>query len=100
MCDASIAIRCQEEHLVFKGVRGKRPPVTKDDGLSRPPVLVVNLCSVFRCDSTHDTLLFVVLVTQVFLQFAPAYCGGASLRRRSSITRPARPFLRSDLLPN
>ncbi len=44
--DATVAIRGQEEHLVLKGVCRQQPAMAEDYGLSRAPVLVVDLCAV------------------------------------------------------
>jgi hypothetical protein len=54
MCDASVAILGEEEHLILEGVRRQRPAVTEDDRLSRSPVFVVNLRAIFCCDISHD----------------------------------------------
>ena len=48
MRDAAIAIGCQEEHLRLPAIGAQRPAVAEHDGLSRAPVLVIDLCSVFR----------------------------------------------------
>jgi hypothetical protein len=53
MCDASIAVIGQEHHLVFKGIGVEGPTMTEKDRLSNAPVLVVNLRSVFDCNSWH-----------------------------------------------
>src|SRR5262245_15754344 len=63
MGDHTKTLAEEEEHLGVPIVCRERPSVTKHDGLSLAPVLVVNLRSIFRGDRTHDTLLFVVLVT-------------------------------------
>src|SRR5687768_7116136 len=51
--DASIALRGQKEHLVFKGISRQRPTVTEDNGLTGAPIFVVNLGSIFCSDSAH-----------------------------------------------
>ena len=56
--DHAIAALPEEQHLPVPVVRGQRPTVREHDWLSRAPVLVVNLCSVFRRDSRHKTLSF------------------------------------------
>ncbi len=53
--DAPIAMGCEKEHLIFKGVGRQWPPVTKDD---RPagchtPVFKIDLGSVVRCNVIH-----------------------------------------------
>src|SRR5712691_1133381 len=56
MGDTTVPIRGQEEHLVLKCIRRQRPPVAEDDRLSCSPIFVVDLRSIFCCDSTHKTL--------------------------------------------
>src|ERR1700687_1959456 len=51
--DASVSAVRQKQHLVFPGVRAKRPAVAEDYGLSRAPVLVVDLGTVFCRDCRH-----------------------------------------------
>src|ERR1019366_7063205 len=53
MGDAAVSADAQKHHLVFPGVRAQRPPVTEDHGLSRAPVLVVDLRAVFGSDRGH-----------------------------------------------
>src|SRR5450830_1175032 len=53
MGDAAVSAGAQKHHLVFPGVRAQRPPVTEDHGLSRAPVLVVDLRAVFGSDRGH-----------------------------------------------
>ena len=43
MSDAPVSARSQKEHLVFEGIRGKRPAVTKDHRLTIAPIVVINL---------------------------------------------------------
>ena len=50
MRDAAKAVGSEKEHLVFKGIRGERPAVAEDHGLSSAPILVVNLRAVFGRD--------------------------------------------------
>ena len=56
MGDASIAARSEIEHLVFKGIRGERPAMTENDGLSFAPVVVIDLRAVSGCDRAHGLL--------------------------------------------
>ncbi len=56
--DAAVSARGQKEHLVFKGIRGKRPAVTEDNGLSATPVVVIDLRAVFRRDGVHRVCSF------------------------------------------
>ncbi len=58
MSDAPVALRGQEKHLVFKGICGQRPSVTKNDRLTGAPVFVVNLRSIFGSDNAHLFLSF------------------------------------------
>ena len=58
MGDAAISVRRQEEHLVFEGIRGKRPTVAEDHRLPGAPVLVVNLRAVFGRERTHGAFSF------------------------------------------
>ena len=51
--DEAIAARCEEEHLVFKGVCAERPAMAEDDGLTLAPIVVVNLRAVLRRDRRH-----------------------------------------------
>ena len=44
--NAPVPARRQKHHLVIPRVCRERPPVAKDDGLARAPVLEVNLCAV------------------------------------------------------
>src|SRR3989442_2219692 len=57
MRDDSIALLAEEQHLSVPIVRSERPAVTEHYGLALSPVLVVNLCAVFCCDSRHTDLL-------------------------------------------
>src|SRR5262245_39938112 len=41
MGDTAIAVRRQEEHLIFPSVCAQRPAMTEDDWLSLTPILVV-----------------------------------------------------------
>jgi len=53
MGDAAITVGRQEEHLRLPTVRTQRPPVTEYNGLTRAPVLVVDLCAVFGGNRVH-----------------------------------------------
>jgi hypothetical protein len=50
MRDATISAVSQEKHLIFLGIRAERPSVAEHYWLPFAPVLVVNLCAVFRRD--------------------------------------------------
>ena len=56
MRDATISAVSQEKHLIFPGIRAERPSVAEHYRLLFAPVLVVNLCGVFRGDCGHDML--------------------------------------------
>src|SRR5437762_1468426 len=58
MRDDSIALLAEEQHLSVPIVRSERPAVTEHYGLALSPVLVVNLCAVFCCDSRHEIFSF------------------------------------------
>ena len=53
MRDATVSMRCQKEHLVFKGVGGEWSAVAEDYGLTRAPVVVIDLRAVFGRDGAH-----------------------------------------------
>jgi hypothetical protein len=53
MGDTAIAVAGQEEHLVFKGIRVETIRVIEDNGLSRPPILKIELGAVLRGDGAH-----------------------------------------------
>src|SRR4029077_12390807 len=54
----AIAALAEEQHLRVPTVRRERPAVTKDDGLTFAPILVVDLCSILRCDRAHVIFSF------------------------------------------
>ena len=54
MGDAAVATRGKKEHLVLEGIRTQRPAMAEDDGLTRAPVIVMDLCSVFSRDRAHE----------------------------------------------
>src|SRR6266446_6175996 len=60
--DHSIAALAKEQHLSIPIVRSKGPTVTEYDGLSRAPVFVVNLRSVFCGNGWHIALLTLTLI--------------------------------------
>src|SRR6266568_4759528 len=51
--DDPIAVLTEEQHLGFPGVPGERPTMGEEDRLSRSPVLVSDLRSVFGRDRAH-----------------------------------------------
>jgi hypothetical protein len=65
MGDAAITVGRQEEHLSLATVRTQRPPMTEYDGLTRAPVLVVDLGAVFGGDRVHVMAPSVVEVIQL-----------------------------------
>jgi len=48
VCDAPVAARCQEEHLVFEGIGREGPAMTEHDWLSSTPIRVVDADTIFR----------------------------------------------------
>src|SRR5882757_10416067 len=58
--DDAKAVLAEEQHLCVPVVCGERPAMTENHWLSRAPVLVVDLCSVFGGYRRHDTLSFVL----------------------------------------
>src|SRR5438552_15160270 len=82
MRDDSIALLAEEQHLSVPIVRSERPAVTEHYGLALSPVLVVNLCAVFCCDSRHEIfsfLHFFVLKNHL----VPTMCSDQAVRTRS-----------------
>src|ERR1700682_1396968 len=55
---APVAAVGQKHHLVFPGVCTQGPAVTENDGLSRAPVLEINLRAIFDGNRCHDVLSF------------------------------------------
>src|SRR5271156_3359594 len=55
--DDSIAVLAEEQHLSVPVVRGERPAVTEHNGLTRAPVLVINLRAIFCRNCRHTSLL-------------------------------------------
>jgi hypothetical protein len=53
MGDTAVALVDEEVHLVFEGVGVQGPAVAEDHGLSRAPVLVVKLGSIFGGEHAH-----------------------------------------------
>src|SRR5213080_2300748 len=82
MRDDSIALLAEEQHLSVPIVRSERPAVTEHYGLALSPVLVVNLCAVFCCDSRHEIFSFL----QYFVLQNPyetTMCSDQAVRTRS-----------------
>jgi hypothetical protein len=57
---AAISSVSQKKHLILKGIRAQGPAMTEDHGLSRSPILVVNLSAVFHCNRTHNSFSSIV----------------------------------------
>src|SRR5262249_7197961 len=53
MRDTAITALGEEEHLVFERIGAQRPAMAEDDGLTRAPILVVDLGAVFGSDRAH-----------------------------------------------
>ena len=64
---SELTVGRQEEHLRLPTVRTQRPSVTECDGLTRAPVLVIDLCAVFGSYRVH--VLFLLLDVVFFLFF-------------------------------
>ena len=56
--DTSIPARRQEEHLIFKRIRGQRPAVAEYHGLPATPILVIKLRAVFGRNRAHRVCSF------------------------------------------
>ena len=74
MGNAEISVRGQEEHLVLECVGTERPSMAEDDGLTRAPVIVVDLGTVLRRDRCHGALPF-RLVMSVSKSARPLFGG-------------------------
>src|SRR6202043_4123082 len=57
MGDHPIAVMQEKQHLVIPVVRAERPTMAENYRLSFTPVLVVDLCTVFGRDSSHESFL-------------------------------------------
>jgi hypothetical protein len=57
MGNASIAPRGEKKHLIFEGVGGQGPSMTEHDRLTGPPILEVNLRTVFGGNGIQCGLL-------------------------------------------
>ncbi len=57
MGDHAIAVGEEEHHLRVPVVRGERPAMMEEEGLTCAPVLEVDLRSVFHCDGVHGISL-------------------------------------------
>src|SRR6266852_3327857 len=68
MCDDSIALLAEEQHLSVPVIRGERPAMTEHYGLSRAPILVEDLRAVFCRDGRHKgfSLVVTLVVTLSF----------------------------------
>src|SRR5579875_2001213 len=53
MSDNAITMMTKEKHLRVPGIGAKRPSVREQDCLARSPILVINLCAIFRSDEAH-----------------------------------------------
>src|SRR5271170_3852617 len=51
--DDSVAVLAEEQHLPVPVVRGERPSVTEHDGLTRAPIFVINLSTIFCRNRWH-----------------------------------------------
>jgi hypothetical protein len=62
MGDAAKTAGSQKKHLIFESVRAQRPAVAEDDGLAHPPILEIDLCSVFGRECVHMFSSFVSML--------------------------------------
>ena len=81
MGDAAIPPAGQKQHLVFPGIRTQRPSVAEDHRLSRAPVLVINLSSIFRGNRRHNvfSVFLVVTVSNIATGRRPNHAASLSL---------------------
>src|SRR5260370_11770675 len=68
----AIATSSKEKHLAVPVIRGQRPTVRENDGLSGTPVLVVDLGSVLHCHGIH-VVSFLVFVPCAECPFPQEY---------------------------
>jgi hypothetical protein len=59
MGNAPIAARGQKKHLVLECVRTQRPSVAEYNGLTRSPILLINLSAIFVINFIHVFISFV-----------------------------------------
>src|SRR5215510_7147925 len=64
MRDDSETLLAEEQHLCVPVVCGERPAVAENDGLSRAPVFVENLCAIFHSDCGHKVSLKILVGTE------------------------------------
>jgi hypothetical protein len=67
---AAAPSRGEKKHLVFPRIRGQRPAVAEDNGLTFAPILEVNLSAIFCGHCIHNLLSFRV---RLFNQFICAF---------------------------
>jgi hypothetical protein len=60
-CNATVAMRGEEEHLIFKSVGAQRPAMAEYDWLSGSPVVVIDLGTVFCRENAHSFLSYLGL---------------------------------------
>src|ERR1051326_2059636 len=58
MGNRPVAVLYEEQHLARPRFRRQRPAVAQDHGLSRAPILVVNLSAILGLDSAHLAVSF------------------------------------------
>src|SRR5438552_7527844 len=88
MCDAAVAARGQEKHLVLKSVRAQRPAVAEGNGLTRAPIIVINLRSVFGSDRAHAFCLDAWIVTPRAGLIQRTPCDDAAFSGKCSLEKP------------
>ncbi len=77
MRNHAISVRCQIKHLVFEGVRRKRPSVAEYDWLALAPILEEQRCPIGCRERRH----FLLLLLQVFVTRWLYWIGGAYTAR-------------------
>src|SRR5882762_9853922 len=77
MRDAAISARCEIEHLILESIRGERPTMAKNHGLSAAPVLEINLRAVSGRDRIHSLFSFFAVRSGRARVLALICCGRA-----------------------
>src|SRR2546425_10013696 len=100
MGDAAISTRGQKQHLVFPCVRAERPAMAEDYGLSRAPVLAVDLRAIFCRDCRHKIFSLRLIVAAHRAGGAPpSGVGEQEVRPLKLRVRPPRPRRWHNLSP-
>src|SRR6266516_2437824 len=73
----AIAVLEEEQHLRVPIICRQRPAVTENDGLTRAPVLEIDLCSIFGGDRVHG---FLSIPACLILHWRSCFSGQRSYR--------------------